>query len=174
MFEFAALVGTPDVGIALETRKGHTIANSQAPEPSVQNRRVHASLLAKNPDWVERKPPCGVYNCFGVVWASRRTAIYAEALIELILSDDCYRPVREDEDLRRGDLVLYRSQGHGILHVGQVIELRELEGGQGQRPIPWVLSKLGDSLGEVVHHYQRVPYDALGFEYNIEYWTDRP
>lgn len=174
MFEFAALVGTPDVGIALETRKGHTIANSQSPEPSDQNRRVHASLLAKNPDWVERKPPCGVYNCFGHIWASRRTAIYDTPLIERILGDDGYRQMREDEVPFVGDLVLYRSEQLGILHVGQIIELRELEGGQGQRLIPWVLSKWDDSSGEIIHHSRHVPYDAQDIEYNIEYWTDRP
>lgn len=67
-----------------------------------------------------------------------------------------------------GDVVTYvHAESRDVWHAG-VIELRELTGGG---VVPWVLSKLDASKGEVFH-----PIDDVhaSFAWEREIWTDRP
>jgi hypothetical protein len=76
------------------------------------------------------------------VWAARRTAIYEQAGVNLILHDDGYRPLRDDEPVALGDLVLYFDDRGNFYHVGMVMELRFLRTAAGMEygvPMPWVL-----------------------------------
>ncbi len=177
MLELLKLAGTREQGIGLETRRRRSIPNVQAPESDQAGMRVFARLLTKHPGWVLRKPPCGVYNCFGHVWASRRTAIYEQATVEVILSDDGYRPVAAHEAPRCGDLAIYRWAGSdSILHAGVVSEIRGLAAADGGPAsgvaLAWVLSKWNDTTGEVLHHCRDVPWPDSDFE--LRFWTDRP
>ena len=92
-FSLANLAGTPPLReLALETRQKNPITNSQSPHPDVKARNEYYVLRAKHPQWTPRKDPEGIYNCFGHVLASRRTAVYPDdADIEAILVDDGYQ-----------------------------------------------------------------------------------
>lgn len=171
MFELARLVGTPPKGIILQTRAGHNLENSQSCEPDA---RIHDryNLLRRNHlSWVQRKPACGIYNCFGLVWASRRTALYKESDISQILKDDGYRRLVSEENSQPGDIVLYLRNSDNTrdtLHAALVIELKQL----GTSRIERVLSKWNDTFGEDIHLINDVP-EHFG-DYRIEFWTDRP
>lgn len=103
------------------------------------------------------------YNCAGHVWASRRTCIYELAEWRKILEDDGYQrtsaPVPDD-------IVIYYMAGL-MTHVARVHRLIENEIGP---PVPVVISKWGDTGGEVIHIVSEVPESIRG---NYEYWTDR-
>jgi hypothetical protein len=103
------------------------------------------------------------YNCFGLVFASRRTWIHEEAL-DLILRDDGYRRV---DVPWIGDVVIYRDNDDNVNHVGIVVGLNvDSMGGQ---PEILVLSKWGAD-GEYLHRHDHVP-ELFGAR--VEYWTER-
>ncbi|OPX20053.1 MAG: hypothetical protein BZ151_05910 [Desulfobacca sp. 4484_104] len=169
MLEMARLVGTPRKGIILQTRAGRNVENSQSCEPDVLTRERYDLLRRKYYSWINRKPACGVYNCFGLVWASRRTAIYDESELSKILTDDGYRRLATEEQIQHGDVILYRLDGN-TLHAAMALELRQLQ--LESSKMPWVLSKWGNVFGEDIHHFLDVPDDIR--ECSIEIWTDRP
>jgi hypothetical protein len=170
MFEQAHLLGLTESKIEVQTRKGRSLKNNIALEPGEKERRIYDSLRRKFGDrWQERKPPCGVYNCAGHVWASRRTSIYEDNEWHVVLSDDGYRKLDPTESPLAGDLVVYRDGQVGFLHVGLILEMRELA--LGSQKTPWVLSKWDDASWEVIHHYRHYPWE--GFSVEIEFWTDR-
>jgi hypothetical protein len=171
MLEMALLVGTPPKEIILQTRVGHSVPNSQSCEPDADSRDFY-DRIRETHAWVHRKPACGVYNCFGLVWANRRTAIYEEHSISQILDEDGYRKLRIDEQPLPGDIVIYlrfSDQVRNTYHAGVIMELVEQRiGGR----VPWVLSKWGGALGEDMHEIRDVPPLFSGCA--IEIWTDRP
>lgn len=174
MFEALRLIGSDEQGIPLNTRRNRPIGNAQAPE-TLDGRlcRKYDLLLAQHGDrWEQRKPPCGVYNCFGHVWASRRTAIYEQTEIDKILEDDGYRLLLDSELPMQGDLILYYVDG-SLWHVGLVCELRALSLPTGMataQRTAWVLSKWDNSSGEVLHDWQDVPFGG----WHARFRTDRP
>jgi hypothetical protein len=175
LFQGAKIVGSSPTELPLATRKGNRIPNEVIPDPDDAERHkadLFVKLFGKH--WEPRKPHLGVYNCAGHVWASRRTAILDEEAVRLILVDDSYRRVGNDELVLPGDLALYWHVPTGAkgtwLHVGMVCDIRIL----GKTRIPWVLSKWGTTTGEWLHRFDDVPYDKQGFTQQIEFWTDRP
>jgi Txe/YoeB family toxin of Txe-Axe toxin-antitoxin module len=103
----------------------------------------------------------------GLVFASRRTAIEATEVVNLLRRDG-YRGLAGPEELQKGDIVVYRSAASSRLsHVGVVWRIdNELD--LCHRAV-YVLSKWGDG-GEYEHLIEQVP--ALqGIP--SEYWTDR-
>jgi len=171
MLEMARLVGTPPKGIILQTRAGRYVENSQSCEPDARIRDCYNLFRRNHFAWVNRKPACGVYNCFGLVWASRRTALYKESDIASILTDDGYRRLVSDENPQPGDIVLYlhpSDNTRNTLHASMVVELKQL----GTSTIEWVLSKWNDAFGEDIHALRDVP-EHFG-DCQVEFWTDRP
>lgn len=175
MFDLASLVGSSPQGIRLQTRARREIPNSQAGTPSTRMVGIFNLLVAKHPKWEIRTSPCGIYNCFGQIWAARRTAIYDQSSVDAILDDDQYRLLGQAEPVRQGDVALYSDEPSGnFLHAGLVCELRGIVDSNGIRhgaPIPWILSKWNDSSGEVVHHFLDVPWPAN--EFRVRFYTDR-
>jgi hypothetical protein len=172
MFEEEILLGDTERGIALETREGTTIRNVVAPEPGEQAHRRYAALRKKfGEHWNNRKGACGGYNCFGMVFATRRTAIYddVEEQVPRILKDDGYRQIPEDE-VRPGDIVLYRERSMGLLHAAVVLRCKKWE---GSNHIPFVLSKWNDVSGEDEHNVRFHCWTAES-EVVMEFWTERP
>ena len=175
MFEDLWLLGSQERDIPLYTRLRSRVRNSQAQEPDDRSLQKFDRLLAQHRRWELRKAACGTYNCFGHVWASRRTAIYEQSEIEIIRRDDGYRLLGMNETPRPGDLAVYcDSQEQSIYHVGVVCELR-LAVALDDRPqpatVPWILSKLDDASGEVVHHMNDM---HLPDGFTVNFWTDRP
>ncbi len=168
LFEIARLKGTPSGKIILQTRLGHNVKNSQSCQPDAAIQKRYQLLRKKHLGWITRKAACGFYNCFGLVWANRRTAIYEESEISKILSDDGFRQIKTESQLQPGDVVLYRLDDN-ICHAAIVLELRPLQ--SGTRNIPWVLSKWSDAFGEDIHALLDVP-DILR-DCQVEFLTDR-
>lgn len=168
MLEFARLIGTPTRRIVVQTRLGTSIDNVQAPTPDAHSVAVYIRMRHGRMTWEQRKPALGIYNCFGHVWANRRTAIYEPSEIQTILREDGYRQLPDDELPVAGDIALYQDANRGTyLHVGEVVNVPREEEIQNLR----ILSKWNDSCGEDYHHPRDVPpqYEP----YNLQYWTDR-
>ena len=107
-----------------------------------------------------------IYNCMGMVFASRRTDVDPQYL-PMILADDDYRQVQDEKDLRCGDIVVYKDHSGTVSHVGIVADIRA-----NLSEASWevtVLSQWGGD-GEYFHLADAVPY-LLGKP--SEYWTDR-
>ncbi len=108
-----------------------------------------------------------MYNCVGLVFASRRTQVDAKHL-PIILKDDGYRRILESE-ADFGDVVVYKRDGIAQ-HVGFEHEVRDisplLDGSMHQI---FVLSQWGEN-GEYLHKLQEVPF-AYGKQF--EFWTER-
>jgi hypothetical protein len=122
--EEVPLLGDHPRSVALETRRNRKIDNVIAPESGPRGDLAYARIVSKYGQlWINRKPACGMYNCFGLVFASRRTAIYNEkSEVAHILKDDEYRPVARRSDLRVGDVVLYRV-GDDYVHSARVTKV---------------------------------------------------
>jgi hypothetical protein len=174
VFEEVLLGRDKGRSIELQTHLGNRIENSVAAHPVP----LHAALkfdrlVAQHREWIIRKPATGIYNCFGHVWAARRTAVYDkfdEAVLR-VRADDGYRTV--DWNLETpvpGDVVSYwetLSSYSGCVHVARVVSLRERK---KLPPVIYALSKWDDVCGEVIHEVNDVPFEKI----QIEYWTDRP
>ena len=169
MFELQRLALGGGRELALETRKARRVENEVQCEPSLKHVRDFDRLVQKH-QWDVRRPPCGVYNCGGHVWASRRTGIMEDAEWDKIKDDDGYRELSNGTTPKTGDLVVYRDrQRRTYIHVAEVVELRPLSGSSST--VPWVLSKLGACGGEVLHSCYNFPRELVD---EITFWTDRP
>jgi len=171
MLELARLIGTPPERIILQTRKRRDVANIQSCEPDERTRTFYQRFRVPHLSWKNRKDACGIYNCFGLVWANRRTSIYGEDDFKNILADDGYRLLTTEGQLQPGDIVIYLSRNannlRNTLHVGIVLNFDQI----GLTRVPWVLSKWSDQYGEDIHKLKDVP-EQYG-DYLIELWTDR-
>jgi len=170
MFDDLRIFGNTERKIVLQTRLGTDIKNAIDPAPTAQQVAKFNRLIAARPRWTLRRGPVGGYNCVGHVWASRRTGVFddLESQIDRIMQDDGFRTT---EVCVPGDLVAYwqklENGGRRFVHVGEVVELRSMLGTDVK--IPWVLSKVDATSGEVLHHFRDV---ACDFD-TIEFWTDR-
>ena len=109
-----------------------------------------------------------LYNCMGMVFASRRTWIELELEhLRMILQDDEYQQVPNEGELRQGDVVVYRDDDNYVSHVGIVVNIRTRIK-EATREI-FVLSQWGQD-GEYFHLAEDVN-PRLGKP--AEYWTDR-
>ena len=148
--------------IELSTREGNRIPNEQrSPRPlsamqdaSRIHRAEHQSLKLRSLS--------SLYNCMGMVFASRRTGIHPSEL-EMILTEDGYRQIGINE-LEAGDVVVYHDSRGEVSHVGIVDHV----GFENPRKVR-VLSQWGAD-GEYYHLADDVS-PALGSP--SEYWTDR-
>lgn len=172
MFEQQRLIGDTRNSLRLDTRQGELIENEIAPSPDEMSIRKDADLARRFNRWARRTTAQGIYNCAGHVWASRRTAIYADSEWLKIYEQDGYRELQNNESPQVGDLVVYRSQEVGFLHVGTIIDITSPIG-EGGSPIPKVLSKWDDMSGEFLHFVSDVPFAISIPDWRISYWTDR-
>lgn len=163
MFDLSNL-GTPETTIRLQTRNGADIKNAQAAGPDFRAREDYRRLRSARTAWVPRKAPSGGYNCFGLLWASRRTSIYDDDQVDLILRDDGYRRTDASRAVV-GDIVLYRSSLNTLLHGGLIVRIEFV----GKQAVLFVLSKWNDCYGEDIHQSLDVPWE----DFTCEVWTDR-
>jgi hypothetical protein len=108
--------------------------------------------------------PCNTYNCHGLTFASRRTAITTAIAVRAILAEDGYATVSRN-DVLPGDIVVYYSTGElpgDVEHSGIVVERVSQQGLIGVRIK--VLSKWG-YCDEVVHFAEECPYDVGDIRY---------
>ena len=109
--------------ISLQTRKKRNIPNSQTFDLGEWDRRSAADIRKtyEGPGAAFGSGPSPLYNCHGLVFASRRTCILDPSLILKILEDDGFMEVGADS-LLPGDVILYHANGE-ILHSGVVVKM---------------------------------------------------
>lgn len=143
----------PTMAICLQTSKGRNIPNRQGSQLD----HIQQDLIG----WIEndyaraeiRTGVSTLFNCHGLTFGSRRVKIEPNA-IQMILDDDLYESV-EQNDVKRGDIIVYRTDDGELAHSGIVVELSPLMFS------PWICSKWGDGP-EVVHRYLDVPIEIYG------------
>lgn len=145
--------------IPLATHFGSNIPN-QTSAPRLQLSKSR-KMVEANYDrrWKTIRPPIAGYNCFGQVFAMRRTGIYDDenrGLVGLILSEDGFREIVNESDYAEGDVVLY-SDERGFLHASRIVSFTKIQtaigfgGPASDKRIPMVLSKFDDVSGEYEH-----------------------
>lgn len=139
---------TPKGSIVLQTLVGESIDNFQdlSPVGSVQLGQQRFWLAQFGKQVVPRTSPDPFYNCHGLVFASRRTAILDDSEVACILYQDRYREVDNIKEVLAGDIVVYLDlDSSKIVHSGLVVRYEKNEDA-----CPTIVSKWG-YLGEFVH-----------------------
>ncbi len=153
--------------IPLATRRGTIIRNEQRLQKPPALMRAAKELWEKNRPEARLRSSTSVYNCLGMVFACRRTCIDPDEL-RLILDEDEYRRLSGPDQVRLGDLVIYRNpRENSVTHVGVVIDVQPNV--RAATIEITVMSQWGAD-GEYLHRADYVP-DLLGKP--AEYWTDR-
>lgn len=155
--------------LALHTRRRRQIRNVQRLEQPPDRLRAAARQVTQAHASAQLRSATGVYNCFGLVFASRRTWVErlddgdTEQEVMNILSDDRYERLPEGVTPEIGDVVLYRNLQGELTHAGIVA---------GVPPYPMavrVMSQWG--IAGEYHHDAADVETALGQP--VEFWTDR-
>jgi hypothetical protein len=174
-FDEAYLLGTPKESLAVETLRHRMVRNYIAPPPDQQHISAYYKVIRRGRAWKMRKHAVGGYNCAGMVWASRRTALTHPEDWQMILDDDGYRRLLSGELVEIGDIVVYRRRSAPeILHVAKVCRVDTLTtGSQPHGRVVRALSKWDQKCGEDIHAIEDVFLEG-GEPFNVEFWTDRP
>lgn len=153
--------------LPLATRRGRHISNERRIESPPARLRAAVELINKNWPSAKLRSATSVYNCMGLIFASRRTWIDPGFLID-ILADDEYIKLAGIQEVQIGDVVIYRDRGdNSISHIGIVLKKDPVISTASWNII--IISQWGAD-GEYIHPIQEVPY-YLGDP--VEYWTDR-
>lgn len=167
MFETQSLIGGTEESIRTDTRAGNPIVNSRSRlgiPPAAEHKFLGFVKENGQPSWQIRASVDIHYNCSGHVWANRRTCIYKLEEWTKILKEDGYRRTASPHP---DDIVIYYMEDGSMAHVGKVQHLIPSE---ITSPVAVVLSKWGDTGGEVIHHVNEVP---TVIRTKHEFWTDR-
>lgn len=106
-----------------------------------------------------RSPVSPIYNCHGLTFASRRTGVFENTVLEQILKEDHYMEIDRNNVLA-GDVILYYGEDGDIEHSGVVIEPPIEE----KLNVPKVYSKWG-KYAEVIHLANNCPYNFSEVRY---------
>lgn len=147
--------------IILQTKNGRNIPNVQSHETSPFERNQYSRFERNFTSVKFRSNPNPAYNCHGLTFASRRTAITDNPSLYHILEDDRYEEIQKDNVLP-GDVILYFSDNGDIEHSGIVVSEPDR-----YLKIPDVVSKWG-RYKEVIHPANNCPYT-----YNVKYYRVR-
>ncbi|MGE0433992.1 MAG: hypothetical protein AB7K09_24460 [Planctomycetota bacterium] len=158
--------------LPLSTRSGRPIPNSPAPEPGERELALWKRECARHARWQPRRGACGVYNCWGMLWAARRTSIWKPEVADSILAEE-YQEI-DCRDLVPGDLVAYYSPAGEFIHAATVVEMRSGTGAlAGLSRQPWLLSKWSAFYGESFHELRDVVFAPVYPDFQLRFWTDR-
>jgi hypothetical protein len=152
--------------LPLATRKGRQIPNDRRPESAPERLKAAKEIVTRSHLTAKNRSLTSLYNCMGLVFASRRTCIDTDEL-RGILKDDDYHKLSSQNDVKVGDVVVYNDEAGHVTHVGIVSEIRP-NIIQASNDIT-VLSQWGND-GEYFHRIDDVS-QFLGIP--SEYWTDR-
>lgn len=144
--------------IIVQTRKGSEISNCQSFIISSFEKSLFPDYVDKYRNVIFRSHPTGIYNCHGLVFASRRTGIDDSREILKILREDNYKEISRDEVLP-GDIILYFAEDGDIEHSGIVISRPD-----SVLHIPKVYSKWG-RYREAIHYANDCEYDFSQTKY---------
>jgi hypothetical protein len=139
--------------IDLRTRANTPIENLQAWHHSAfEWNQLSANLKRfREPDAKKLGGCSPVYNCHGLTFGSRRTAVKeSNEVIFTALQDDDFVEIPQD-DVRPGDVILYLDSSGQVQHSGLVVDTIATG-------IARVWSKWGKG-DEWIHHFAACPYD---------------
>lgn len=154
-----------NTSIRLDTRRKRFIPNSQPPERPPESLKAAVKICTNIVPGIEFRRASATYNCVGLVFASRRTAIEPEHL-QMIIEDDGYKRIKNEKDVKKGDIVLYRDRNE-YTHIGIIVGVRtNIVNCKFEFT---VLSQWGRD-GEYVHSVDKVP-EQYGNDW--EFWTER-
>lgn len=116
-------------------------------------------------DLTIRTPSMPSYNCHGMVFASRRTAVRDPSIVQRILLEESYLEISDAKMLMPGDIVAYYNEdvlGESIVHTGVVLSALSYQG--DTMVVPKILSKWGN-FEEIIHNVDVVCYEysRLGY-----------
>ena len=149
--------------INMTTAANRHIVNEQsyARMTALRIQQLRDAYLQDFPNNIERTmTPTGVYNCHGLLFASRRTQIDGKS-IRPILHDDKYIRINRKDDVKIGDIVLFVAPDGDIEHSAIVV----VPPSESITGMPKVFSKWGP-FTEFIHYANFSPYDVT----NLEYW----
>jgi len=106
-----------------------------------------------------RSEPTARYNCHGLTFAGRRTAIHKSTAVQQALHEDGYVAIDPSEVLP-GDIIMYYEDGGDIEHSGIVLKQPREE----FLRIPLVVSKWGKHR-ELIHWANQSPYSFANVKY---------
>lgn len=153
--------------IPLATRQGTWIPNVRRPEQAPDTLMAYIDLYKEKLPKARLRSSTAVYNCVGLVFASRRTWVDTQ-VVPTILTEDEYHKLVSPRDVEIGDLVIYRESRRNIMtHVGVIVERRADVPSAEWEII--VMSKWG-AAGEYIHPLKDVP---IHYGEAAEFWTDR-
>jgi hypothetical protein len=154
-------------GIVLRTRRNDwDVPNELRKELPRVILEAGRDLFTKERPDARLRSLTNLYNCVGMVLASRR--VWVDPMyLHRMLAEDGYTKLSSSRDAEIGDIVVYHKDGE-ISHVGIVIRKNLYSAEMVRDPLD-VLSKWGRD-GEYEHGLTDVPY-WLGAP--AEYWTDR-
>jgi len=135
--------------IKLATRKRRFIRNLAHIEALPETMRARIEVNTKAHPSIEPISGSAVYNCYGMVFAARRTWILHPEDVSAILEDDGYHPLPWDPAAWQvGDIVLYNDRDGGLTHVGMIAR-KSISISDAQIKVD-VLSTWGET-GEYLH-----------------------
>jgi len=153
------------VSLKLSTRALRDIDNKLCRTPLTPGDRLQLQQIKRDHPAALFKPgeASQAYNCHGLTFASRRTAITNTLHLDHILLDDDYQEVPLAAVLP-GDVVIYRTplQDGGVEHSGVVVQKPAGQG--GLIGVPLVLSKWGKAH-EAIHYANYCPYSSYKITY---------
>ncbi len=157
--------------LPLATRQGTHIPNERRLEQAPARLRAAINIWTGAYREIRLRSATGIYNCMGLVLASRRTWVYPDGVsrgqLRTVLEEDGYRRLAGPAEVQIGDVVLYH-RGEEISHIAVVIEIHPVVATASWQIT--VVSQWGAD-GEYIHPLEDVPQDRLGAP--SEYWTDR-
>jgi hypothetical protein len=153
--------------IPVFTAKGTRIPNERPLPKSPSAMRASQRIMHERHPNATLRSLGSTYNCAGLVLAFRRTFIDAVANVPAYLKEDGYRLLKAEEPPWPGDVVVYKSDGGNVEHLGIILEVPtgRLEAAAG----PLIMSKWGH-FGEYIHRLMDKPA-SLGTAFEI--WTER-
>lgn len=153
--------------IPLATRRGSLIPNERRFERPHEALREAVRFAIQGRPNVRLRSATAVYNCMGMIFASRRTWIDPVHLTTILI-DDGYRRITI-EYVQIGDIAVYRAPEDPRVasHVAVIVKI-EPEIATASWKIT-VMSQWGAD-GEYIHPIDEVPI-ILGKP--VEFWTDR-
>ena len=141
--------------LKMETRKRRWIYNVVRPESSHEQMKVRIEVALGACPQAVPVAASTIYNCFGLAFATRRSAIVDEEDVLAIMEDDGFRMLPWDPNAwLPGDVVIYRNSEGGLVHVGLVAN-HSVDLSRGEVRV-YVLSAWGDS-GEYLHPIDEIP-----------------
>lgn len=144
--------------IVLQTSKKRSVVNFQNLNNTytLLEQHEHQKLVEKHPFVQIRTNKSKLYNCHGLTFAGKRTAVEKETQVNEFITDDLYGVVNR-QDVLAGDIILYYD-GNEIIHSGVVVEK------PNEMKACKVLSKWGDAM-EAVHMELDCPYQTTKIEF---------